>query len=96
MTQKRKQYSPKFKAKVALEALKGVKTINEVASEYGVHPNLVGQWKKQMHRGLPQLFSERQSKKEQEDEELKARLYQQIGQQQVELDWLKKKLGSIR
>ncbi len=97
MTQQqlRKSYPPAFKARVALEALKGQRTINEIASEYGVHPNLVGQWKKQMQEGLPSLFGERGRKQERDEEELRARLYQQIGQLQVELDWLKKKGGAI-
>ena len=95
MTTQRKNYPADFKARVALEALKGHKTINEVASEYGVHPNLIGQWKKQLQAGLPQIFSERQNRKEQDEEDLKARLYQQIGQLQVELDWLKKKVGAV-
>ena len=93
--QQRKTYPPAFKARVALEALKGQRTINEIASEYGVHPNLVSQWKKQMQEGLPGLFSERQSRQVRDEEELKGRLYQQIGQLQVELDWLKKKVGAI-
>jgi transposase-like protein len=93
--QQRKTYPPAFKARVALEALKGQRTINEIASEYGVHPNLVGQWKKQMQEGLPGLFAERHSRQARDAEELKARLYQQIGQLQVELDWLKKKGGTV-
>lgn len=93
--QQRKTYPPAFKARVALEALKEQRTINEIASEYGVHPNLVSQWKKQMQEGLPGLFCERGRKNERDEEQLRARLYQQIGQLQVELDWLKKKGRAI-
>ena len=95
MTTQRKNYPADFKARVALEALKGHKTINEGASEYGVHPNRIGQCKKQRQAALPQIFSERQNRKEQDEQDRKARRYQQIGQLQVELDWLKKKVGAV-
>ncbi len=95
MTTQRKNYPAEFKARVALEALKGHKTINEVASEYGIHPNMIGQWNKQMQAGLPGIFSEKQTRPDKDEEALKARLYQQIGQLQVELDWLKKKVGAV-
>jgi len=93
MKKQRKNYSPEFKVKVALEAIKGQKTLNEIASHYEVHPNQVMQWKKQALEGLPDLFSHRRVHLEKEDEILKAQLYQQIGQLKVELDWLKKKVG---
>lgn len=92
MTQ-RKQYSAQFKAKVALEAVKGHKTTNEIASEYSVHPTQLAQWKKQLLEEMPSLFSDKRAKASQEEQTLKDRLYQQIGQLQVELDWLKKKAG---
>ena len=89
----RKQHNADFKAKVALEALKGLKTINELASEHGVHPTQINQWKKQVLDALPDLFSNRKSQRQKSQEDLTARLYQQIGQLKVELDWLKKKSG---
>ena len=92
MAIQRKRYSAEVKARVALEAIKGQKTTNELASEYGVHPTQIAQWKKQVLEELPQLFSSRREKAEQAEEELKAALYQQIGQLKVELDWLKKKV----
>jgi transposase-like protein len=92
MATQRKRYSAELKARVALEAIKGQKTTNEIASEYGVHPTQIAQWKKQVLEELPQLFSSRREKAEQAEEELKAALYQQIGQLKVELDWLKKKV----
>jgi transposase-like protein len=92
MATQRKRYSAELKARVALEAIKGQKTTNELASEYGVHPTQIAQWKKQVLEELPQLFSSRREKAEQAEEELKAALYQQIGQLKVELDWLKKKV----
>jgi putative transposase len=89
-----KQYSAEFNAKVALEAIKGNKTINELASRFEVHPNQIIQWKKQVLEEVPQIFSTRRAQAEKGQEELTASLYQQIGQLQVELDWLKKNLDS--
>jgi transposase-like protein len=89
----RNHYAADFKAKIALEAIKGHKTLNELASEYGVHPNQISTWKKQLLQELPRIFSSRRAQATQDEEALKARLYQQIGQLQVELDWLKKKVG---
>ena len=87
----RNNYSTEFKTKVALAALKGDKTINEVASFYSVHPNQVMTWKKQAVEAIPDAFSVKRVRQAQSEEELKAQLYQQIGQLKVELDWLKKK-----
>jgi transposase-like protein len=92
MTEKRKQYNPKFKARVALEAIKGQRTINEIAAAFHVHPNQVQKWKKQVLDQLPELFLDGRSRSAaNSDEQLQAELYQQIGQLKVELDWLKKK-----
>lgn len=90
MKQQRRSHSPEFKTKVALEALRERKTISEIASEYQVHSNQVTAWKSQLMENLPGVFTEGRKHKK-EDEEKEARLYQQIGQLQVELDWLKKK-----
>lgn len=95
MTAQRKKYSADFKARVALEALKGYKTVTELASAYSVHPTQIAKWKRHLQSELPQLFSPRQEKREQDHEELQAQLYQQIGQLKVELDWLKKKSGLL-
>ncbi len=89
----RKKYSAQLKAKVALEAVKGNKTINEIAGEFGVHPTQIQKWKKQLLEELPQIFSKKRANKAKETEELTAQLYQQIGQLKVELDWVKKKSG---
>jgi transposase-like protein len=91
----RKHYSAEFKAKIALEAIKGLKTINEIASEVGVHPTQITQWKKQMLDALPEVFSNTRSRAHKSQEELTGELYQQIGQLKVELDWLKKKSGVV-
>lgn len=91
MSVKRNRYPAEFKARVALEAIKGQKTANQLASEYGVHATQIGQWKKQLLGELPAMFSSSKTRDSQDQEELTARLYQQIGQLKVELDWLKKK-----
>ena len=93
MGTQRRSHSAEFKAKVAVAAIKGERTANEIASEYGVHPVQVGLWKKQAIEGMPEVFRDRRNGTAKEEEELKAALYQQIGQLKVELDWMKKKLG---
>jgi len=80
-----------FKAKVALEAVRGEKTIAQISSEYGVHVNQISQWKKKLLQELPELFSEKRRSKDINKEELEAELYRQIGQLKVELEWVKKK-----
>src|SRR5258708_37529709 len=87
----RKRYSTAFKAQVALEACKGQKTLSELASEFGVHPVQITQWKKQVLAGLPSLFEGAASQRRKADDALLAQLYQEIGQLKVELDWLRKK-----
>lgn len=89
----RKRYPPSFKAKVALEAIKEQKTSAELASLYQVHPGQIRNWKAVVLKGLVDLFSDRRKGKEQDNENLMAELYRQIGQQKVDLDWLKKKSG---
>jgi transposase-like protein len=93
MARQRNHYTADFKAKVALAAIKGQQTVNEIAATYGVHPNQVLQWKRQALEVLPDVFSSRRARAAQDDEAWQARLYQQIGQLKVELDWLKKKVG---
>jgi len=93
----RKIHDAVFKARVALEAVKGEKPIAQLANEYGVHPNQIGQWKKRLLKDLPGIFSNNRKREEKEGDDLAAELYRQIGQLKVELDWLKKKsqiLGS--
>jgi transposase len=87
----RKNHTGAFKAKVALEAVKGEKTLAQLSSEFGVHANQIGQWRKQLLKELPTLFANRRSKHDRDQEELVSELYRQIGQLKVELDWLKKK-----
>ena len=91
----RKSYDSRLKVQVALEALKNQRTIAQIASEYGVHPNMVTQWKQRLLNELPDIFNNKHQKNKQENETLQAELYRQIGQLKVELDWLKKKSGVI-
>jgi transposase-like protein len=93
MKNKRRNHSAAFKAKVALAAAKGDKTIAELASEYQVHPTQITQWKNQLLESLPEIFSRRRQNGQKDQDELTAQLYQQIGRLKVELDWLKKKSG---
>lgn len=81
-----------FKKKVALEAMKGDKTINEIAQQYGVHPVQVGKWKKELLDGAESLFEKRQRKGKDKEND-KATLERKVGQLTIEIDWLKKKLG---
>ena len=91
MVNMRKSYDATFRAKVALEAVKGEKTLAELSSTFRVHPNQICKWKKQLLEYLPDLFTDRRKRKDREQEELIDELYRQIGQLKVELDWLKKK-----
>ena len=90
----RKQRDGRFKAQVALEAIKNQQTIAQIASEYGVNPAQVSQWKKQVLEELPQLFTNGRSKTASDNDQLVPELYRQIGQLKVELDWLEKKLNA--
>jgi transposase len=91
MVNMRKSYDATFRAKVALEAVRGEKTLAELSSTFGVHPNQICKWKKQLLESLPDLFTDRRKKRDRDSEELVDELYRQIGQLKVELDWLKKK-----
>ena len=93
MKQSRKKYSPSFKAKVALEALKGEHTIAELASQYEVHPNQVHPWKKELTENAIGIFGGDLGQKKKDDKVLISQLYQQIGQLKVEKDFLETGLG---
>jgi len=92
---KRKKFSKEFKAKVALEALKGNKTINELATEYEVHSTQINSWKKELQKGAGEIFGGSKGKEVSHLETEKSRLFEQIGRLQVEVDWLKKKTGHL-
>lgn len=90
---RRKVHTAEFKAKVGLEAVRGVKTITEIAQAYGVHPQLVGQWKKEILASAGALFETKSGPKPAKDKSGEDRLYGEIGRLKMEVDWLKKKLG---
>jgi putative transposase len=87
----RKNHDAVFKARVSLGAVKGEKTMAQIASEYSIHPNQIRLWRQKLLKGLPELFSDRPEKIHEETGQLQEELYKQIGQLKVELDWLKKK-----
>ena len=93
MAQKRKRHSADFKAKVAIEALKGMKSANELASEFTIHPTQISQWKRELQSGAKELFGNARARDERDYEAAQAKLYEEIGRLKVELDWLKKTAG---
>ena len=94
MTKKRKRHSAEFKARVALEAAKGLKTSSELAREYQVHPTQIRQWKRQLLEELPEVFRNGKVAPDVAEQELTAPLYEEIGRLKMELDWVKKVLPS--
>lgn len=93
---KRKLFTGEFKAKVALEALRGQKTVNEIAQEFGIHPTQVGQWKKDLQAQAASLFNAKRGPQPIDPSSSPERLYSEIGRLKMELDWLKKKSGISR
>lgn len=88
---KRKVHSAEFKAKVGLEAVRGVKTVNEIAQQHGVHPVMVSQWKREILERVGTLFEGKRGPKVEAAHENEDRLFGEIGRLKMELDWLKKK-----
>jgi transposase len=92
MTQ-RKRHGGAFKTRVAVEALAGHKTVNEIASAYAIHPSLVGKWKAEALARLPEALSDGRKVKTDSGSRREARLYEEIGRLRMEVEYLKKKLG---
>ena len=92
-TRRRNVHLPELKAKVGLEAVRGVKTINEIAQEFGVHPMQVGQWKREIQSQAKKLFEGKRGPQPVSAHSTPDRLYGEIGRLKMELDWLKKKSG---
>lgn len=88
----RRTFKPDFKSKIALEAIKGLQPISEIASKYKLHPNQIVQWKNQLVQDAALLFSKGSNANNSEDSELTAKLYEEIGRLKMELRWLEKKL----
>jgi len=92
----RRKHDASFKAKVALDTVKGEKTLAQLSSEFGVHANQISKWRKYLLECLPELFYDRRKKVNKDWEKLESELYRQIGQLKVELEWLKKKSQMLR
>lgn len=93
MARTRRRFDAGFKAKVALEAIKGLRSVQEIAQQFQVHPNQVSLWKKQLLTGANQVFEDGSVRATSSDEPSTASLYEQIGRLKVELEWLKKKVA---
>lgn len=91
MGKKRRTFSDNFKAKVAIEAIKGIKTLAELATEYQVHPNQISNWKKLLLTNAPELFASGKTRKSRTEEEITAPLYEEIGRLKMDIKWLEKK-----
>ena len=95
MPRPRKRHSPDFKARVALEAIRGLKTTAQLASEFQVHPVQISQWQRQALDHLPEAFGRDSSHPQRSVSELTAPLFEEIGRLKMELDWLKKKSATL-
>jgi transposase len=91
---KRKNFTDDFKAKVALEGVRGIKTVNEIGQEFGVHPTPVGLWNKELQEQASSLFDAKRGPKPADPSASPERLYSEIGRLKMELDWLKKSPAS--
>jgi len=95
MAGKRRRFTADFKARVVRAALREDKTLAELASQFGVHPNQITDWKRQALDALPDVFSRRKAADAKASEQHEARLYEQVGKLQVELEWMKKKARQL-
>lgn len=93
--QKRRTFSARVKSQVALEAIRGEKTANEIGQAYGVHPSQVGQWKKELLSQAIEVFEGKRGPKVIDEKRDPEKLYTEIGRLKVELEWLKKKSGEV-
>ena len=92
---KRKQHTPQFKAKVALEAVKGIETTQALAARYGIHPTQISAWKRQLLDGAAEVFDGKHPASRARDEGRETELYEQIGRLKMENEWLKKKADPL-
>lgn len=95
MKRQKRKHSPEFKARVALEAIKGERTLSEVARDFEIHPVMVGKWKKEMLENLPEIFANKRPNKNKDEEQEKAQLHQKVGQLSMEVDFLEKKCRQL-
>lgn len=96
MTKKRRKHSGAFKAQVALEALRGIKTVSEIAAEYDIHPVQVSQWKKDLQERMPEVFEKPKKSDNARERREAERLERKVGQLTMEIDWLKKKCRELQ
>jgi len=96
MKKQRRKHSPEFKAKVAIEAIKGIKTTSEIAQEYEIHPVMVSNWKKEMMSHLPDVFDKNKRPKTEKDvEKEKDRLQRKVGELTMDVEFLEKKCRQL-
>jgi transposase len=95
MKRHRRKHTAEFKARVALEAIKGIKTLSEIAGEFEIHPVMVGNWKKEMLEHLPELFEKKNARKDKNKEREKEQLHSKVGQLTMEVDFLEKKCRQL-
>ena len=95
MSKKRRLHSPDLKARVGLEALKGIEPIHAIAAKYQVHPVQVSQWKKEAAERLPEVFARKGGPDAQAAKDREKELFEEIGRLKMELEWLKKKVGQL-
>ena len=95
MSKKRRQHSPEFKAKVALEALKGIEPVHAIAARHAVHTVQVSQWKKEMAERLPEIFGRKPEFDAAASLDREKELFEEIGRLKMQLEWLKKKVGPL-
>jgi transposase-like protein len=95
VAKKRRQFTAEFKARVVRAALKEDKTLAELAAKFGVHPNQITEWKRKILEVLPDMFSRKKQADAKAAEQHEARLYEQIGKLQVDLEWMKKKARQL-
>ena len=95
MSKKRRQHSPDLKARVGLDALKGIEPVHAIAAKFKVHPVQVSQWKKEAAERLPEVFARKPEADAAEAKEREKELYEEIGRLKMELEWLKKKAGEL-
>lgn len=95
MKRQRRKHTPEFKARVAFEAIQGLKTQSEIAKEYEIHPIMVGKWKNELLQRMPELFASKSDKTKQNSEQEKESLQRKVGQLTMEVDFLEKKCRQL-
>jgi len=95
MKRHRRKHSAEFKARVALEAIKGIKTVSEIAQEFEIHPNMVSSWKNEMLDRLPEIFAAKSDGKDKELKKEQEQLHRKVGQLTMEVDFLEKKCRQL-